>query len=50
MDVKFKDVVRLVQKLPGIGPRHATRIVMGLLDRPQSDLDELSGAIRELKD
>jgi recombination protein RecR len=50
MDQAFKDIAKLFQKLPGIGPRHAARIVLALLDRPQTDLAELGEAIAQLKD
>jgi len=49
MDPSFEEIARLLQKLPGIGPRAAARMVMALLDRPQEDLDELGGAIAQLK-
>lgn len=50
MDSKFKDIIKLFSKLPGIGPRQATRIMLALLDKPQSELTELGQAIVELKD
>lgn len=50
MDPTFKAIVRLFEKLPGIGPRAAARMVLSLLDRPQEELNELGDAIRELKD
>ncbi len=49
MDPLFSSVAKLFQKLPGIGPRAASRMVLALLDRHQSELDELGDAIRELK-
>lgn len=49
MDPAFAAIVKLLEKLPGIGPRHAARLVLALLDKPQTDLDELGSAIRELK-
>jgi len=49
MDAAFSAIVKLIEKLPGIGPRHAARLVLALLDRPQAELDELGDAIRELK-
>jgi recombination protein RecR len=48
MDKAFKDVAALLQKLPGIGPRHAARIVLALMDRPDSELAELGSAISDL--
>lgn len=50
MDAQFKEITRLIEKLPGIGPRHATRIVLALLDRPVTELAELGAAITELKE
>ncbi len=50
MDPSFQEIAKLFQKLPGIGPRAAVRIVLSLLDRPQSELTELGGAISQLKD
>jgi recombination protein RecR len=50
MDPSFKTVAKLFEKLPGIGPRAAARMVLSLLDRPQEELEELGGAIRELKE
>ncbi|HTP56662.1 MAG TPA: recombination mediator RecR [Candidatus Paceibacterota bacterium] len=50
MEPAFEAIAKLLGKLPGIGPRHASRIVLALLDRPQADLDELGTAIRELHD
>ena len=49
MDPAFSAITKLLEKLPGIGPRHAARLVLALLDRPQTELDELGSAIRELK-
>lgn len=49
MDQAFKDIAKLFQKLPGIGPRHAARIVLSLLERPQEELAELGGAITDLR-
>lgn len=49
MDPVFQEIARLLQRLPGVGPRAAVRMVLSLLDRPQSDLDELGDAIRQLK-
>ena len=49
MDPVFSAVAKLLQKLPGVGPRAASRMVLALLDRPQNELTELGDAIRELK-
>lgn len=50
MDRTFNEIAKLFQKLPGVGPRAAVRMVLSLLDRPQAELDELGGAIAQLKD
>jgi recombination protein RecR len=50
VDQAFKDIAKLFQKLPGIGPRHAARIVMSLLQRPQTELAELGEAISGLRE
>ncbi|HXK36444.1 MAG TPA: recombination mediator RecR [Candidatus Paceibacterota bacterium] len=49
MDPAFKAIAKLFERLPGIGPRAASRMVLALLDRPQAELDELGTAICELK-
>jgi recombination protein RecR len=49
MDQKFKSIVKLFQNLPGVGPRQAARFVLSLLDKPESDLQELGYAIANLK-
>lgn len=46
----IEDIAKLFQKLPGIGPRAAMRMVLALLDKPQPELDELGAAITQLKD
>lgn len=50
MDPTFEEIAKLFQKLPGVGPRAAARMVLALLDRPQAELTELGGAIAQLKD
>ncbi len=49
MNQKFKEIVKLFQKLPGVGPRQAARFVLALLEKPQPELIELGRAITELK-
>ena len=39
----------MLQKLPGVGPRQASRFVIALLERPDSDLKELGQSISNLK-
>lgn len=49
MNQKFKQLVKLFQKLPGVGPRQAARFVISLLDQPEEGLNELGTAISSLK-
>jgi recombination protein RecR len=49
MDQQFKKVAKLFQKLPGVGPRQAARFVLALLDKPDSEIEELGYAISNLK-
>ena len=49
MDQKFKLIAKLFQKLPGVGPRQAARFVLALLDKPDSEIEELGYAISNLK-
>jgi recombination protein RecR len=50
MSNAFKHITQLFQKLPGIGPRHAARIVLALMSRPPADVTALGTAIIELND
>lgn len=49
MNTNFQQLVKLFQRLPGVGPRQAARFVIALLDRPEEDLLELGAAIKGLK-
>lgn len=49
MNPRFKQLVKLFQKLPGVGPRQGARFVLSLLDRDESELKELGKAISDLK-
>ena len=49
MNPKFKHIVSLLRKLPGVGPRQAGRFVLALLEKPESELLELGEAISNLK-
>ncbi len=49
MNPKFKQIQKLFQKLPGVGPRQAARFIIALLDKPESDLQELGAAIYNLR-
>ncbi|MCC6405186.1 MAG: recombination protein RecR [Candidatus Yanofskybacteria bacterium] len=50
MDPSFERIAKLLQTLPGVGPRASVRLVLALLDRPQAQLDELGSAISQLKE
>src|SRR3989338_293086 len=49
MNTKFKDIVKLFQKLPGVGPRQAARFVIALMDRSEAELQEFGKAVANLK-
>lgn len=49
MNLKFKQIVKLLQKLPGVGPRQASRFVVALMGKPESELKEIGSAIANLK-
>jgi len=49
-NTSFKDIARLVEQLPGVGPRHAARIVLALLEWPQERLRELGEALAGLRE
>ncbi|OGM97782.1 MAG: recombination protein RecR [Candidatus Yanofskybacteria bacterium RIFCSPHIGHO2_01_FULL_41_21] len=49
MDERFKQIAKLFQRLPGVGPRQAVRFVLALLDKPDSEIEELGYAISHLK-
>ena len=48
MSEKFKNLLAYFTKLPGIGPRHATRLVMAMLEWPATELDEFARSIADL--
>src|SRR3989338_9321101 len=49
MNAKFKNLVKLFQRFPGVGPRQAARFVIALLEQPEENLKELGEAINRLK-
>lgn len=49
MNSKFKDIVKLFQKLPGVGPRQAARFVIALMDKPEAELQEFGRAVANLR-
>ncbi len=49
MSEKFQKLIAQLTKLPGIGPRHATRIVLSMLEWPVEELDAFSEHVQNLK-
>lgn len=49
MNSKFKDIVKLFQKLPGVGPRQAARFVIALMDSPEEELQKFGKAVANLR-
>jgi recombination protein RecR len=49
LSTKFKTTIKLLQKLPGVGPRQAARFVLALLERNESELREIGQTISNLK-
>lgn len=49
MNQKFKNLVKMFQRLPGVGPRQGARFVLALLDKPEEELQALGTAIFNLK-
>ena len=49
MNQHFKTTTKLLQKLPGVGPRQAARFVLALLEKDEPELKELGQAIMNLK-
>lgn len=49
MNQKFKNLVKLFQRLPGVGPRQAARFVIALLEQPEENIKELGESINNLK-
>lgn len=45
----IKNLINSFEKLPGIGPKSAARLTYYLLHVPQSELDEFSEAVKNLK-
>jgi recombination protein RecR len=48
MTNKFRNLAKLLSKLPGIGPRQAMRLVLAMIDWPKNDIHALSEAISEI--
>ena len=50
MSEKFKRLIEYFAKLPGVGPRQATRFALALFSKNQTELDEFGDAIKNLKE
>jgi recombination protein RecR len=48
MNDKFRHIVSLFRKLPGVGPRQAARFVLSLMEKSDTELEELGQAISNL--
>src|SRR3989344_3814474 len=48
MSEKFKKLIEYFTKLPGIGPRHATRLILAMLEWPTTEIEEFSKQLSEL--
>ncbi|PIR41774.1 MAG: recombination protein RecR [Candidatus Yanofskybacteria bacterium CG10_big_fil_rev_8_21_14_0_10_37_15] len=49
MNSNFKRIVKLFQKLPGVGPRQAARFVLALMEKSDHELYDLGKAVQNLK-
>lgn len=49
MSEKFKNLIAYFTKLPGIGPRHATRLILAMLDWSPADIQQFAAHIDILK-
>ncbi len=49
MTNKFKRLIEYLVKMPGIGPRQATRMVLAMLDWTESEINDFSSSISDLK-
>lgn len=48
MSEKFKNLIAFLTRLPGMGPRHATRLILAMLDWSKEDIEAFSGHIASL--
>ncbi len=49
MSSKFQKLIDFFTKLPGIGPRQATRLVLAMLEWPANDLGEFADSLNNLR-
>ena len=47
---EFKQLIEYFKKLPGVGPRQATRFVLSLMTKPKEELEAFGSAVATLKD
>jgi len=50
MSLRFKKAIEYFTKLQGIGPRHATRIVLSLLNWPKAEIANFAQMVSELSE
>lgn len=50
MSEKFKNLILYFTKLPGIGPRQATRLILAMLEWAPGDVQSFADSIEALKD
>ncbi|MBI2062982.1 MAG: recombination protein RecR [Candidatus Yanofskybacteria bacterium] len=50
MSSKLQKLIEYFTKLPGIGPRQATRLVLAMVEWPKNELDEFSQSVSALKE
>jgi len=49
MSQRVQKLIEFFTKLPGVGPRQATRLVLAMLEWPPAEIDEFSKSMAELK-
>lgn len=49
MSQRVQKLIEFFTKLPGIGPRQATRLVLAMLEWPATEIDEFSNSIAEMR-
>lgn len=50
MSEKFKNLIAYFTKLPGIGPRQATRLILAMLDWPAEEIQRFADSVEQLKE
>lgn len=49
MSEKFKNLIQYFTKLPGIGPRQATRLILAMLEWSPAEVEQFASSIEALK-